>query len=418
MNLDKSIARKNQAWEKVRVPYRLGTIVKGELYKWAIDASNSCWPSELGDLRTLLELHLDDGKGMLPKEKIARLLEAIHEKSSNKEEAKRACASTALLLSVAIQNYTENDNHVAEIEAWVMAMAYTLREAERHHLKKSYWQSSFNLMWMACENAFERLLDELMEREHHAEGSIFGEPDVRGARFTILVGLLSAYGLKKRINGFSVEPRERFVLDWVHKHISKMLLWGESSTPYFLSRYWFFGEYNRDYLGSLIATFSSRNSNTSVQSLSNPYMEFEEVILDGLKSSNDSKKTKTNKCKGTGNSWMLEGLVYLYTRLNWKVTMRSLWPSVSRITQMSFIPDEQYDLFKWRTDKGINLQVIPKRLQKWKGLKDEAAKSDDNWIPESIRHDPAILLLILIVYPHRMNSKMMRWLDSAFINNG
>jgi hypothetical protein len=406
------IRRKNEGWKRQGTSYSLGTVVRGELLKYAEEASSACWPSELTELRTLLELHLDDGRGLLPKSKLATLLESIHKGTANKEEAKRACASTPLLVSVAIQNYAEQENHVAEIEAWIMAIAYTFREVERLGLEPRYWKGSFDLMWMACENAFGRLVDELMERKHHAEGHVFGEPEVRGARFTSLVGLLSAYGLKKGVTGFSTEERDRFLLDWVTAHSSKMQLWGEGAIPSFLARLWFRREFNRGDLGSLIREITSRNGPRSEASLADPYTEFEEVLLKQL--NEDESKRPRRTPRGMGDSWMLEGLVHLYVRSNCKQTMKALWPGVTHIAQWSFAPEQRHDFFSWRTDKGTTHHVIPQRLQRWDDLKKEAWRDEDDWIPKSIRGDPALLLMIMLVFPHRMDSRIMRWLDSKF----
>lgn len=411
--VSESIERKNMAWGRASLPYRLETVVRGQLYEWAMEASESFWPSELDDLRILLELHLYDGRGLLPKEKVSKLLEAIYDGVDKKEKAKRACASTPLLVSVAIQNYAEQENHVAEIEAWVMAIAYTFREVERLGLEPRYWKDSCDLMWMACENAFGRLIDELMERKHHAEGHVFGEPEVRGARFTMLVGLLSAYGLKKGVTGFSTEERDRFLLDWVSRYSSKMMLWGEGAIPSFLARIWFRREFDQMFLGSLIAGIAARNGPRSEAPLSDPYTEFEDILLEQL--NGDESKRPRRTPRGMGDSWMLEGLVHLYVRSNWKQTMKALWPSVTHIAQWSFSPEQRHDFFSWRTDKGTTHHVISQRLQRWDDLKKEAWRDEDDWIPKSIRSEPALLLLIMLVFPHRMNSKVMRWLDSRLV---
>ena len=54
---------------------RLYVIPKGQLLAWAKELETNLWPSELTDVRLLLELFLKDGKDVLDKSKLTQLLE-------------------------------------------------------------------------------------------------------------------------------------------------------------------------------------------------------------------------------------------------------------------------------------------------------------------------------------------------------
>ena len=124
---------RNRAWESRNQPYRrLETIVRGELFEKAKKLGTDLWPSELTDIRTLLEMFLENGEGTLPKEKLALLFEStfpLKHLKNGKKPAKKYCerviASAGLLCAIAtIKLIPKEDNHVAEIEAWTLYIAY------------------------------------------------------------------------------------------------------------------------------------------------------------------------------------------------------------------------------------------------------------------------------------------------------
>lgn len=92
--------------------------------------------------------------------------------------------------------------------------------------------------------------------------------------------------------------------------------------------------------------------------------------------------------------------------------MKYLWPDITRLTYTSFEPPKKWDFYRWRNEGGANKIVFPKHTQEWEELKTLSFESDGGCIPESIKNYPILLLLFLCVYPHRMNSQILRWLDT------
>ena len=75
--VSRAIDDRNRAWENQNQPYRrLETIVRGELFEKAKRLGIDLWPSELTDIRTLLEMYLENGEGILPKQKLSELFES------------------------------------------------------------------------------------------------------------------------------------------------------------------------------------------------------------------------------------------------------------------------------------------------------------------------------------------------------
>ena len=102
------------------------TILRGDLFRFFQELETNFWPINVADLNTLLELFLNDGKGRLPKEKIATLLAATFPldieqgKPPSNTEASRAFAAGAVLCALGLNSFTAAENHAAEFEAWTI----------------------------------------------------------------------------------------------------------------------------------------------------------------------------------------------------------------------------------------------------------------------------------------------------------
>ena len=122
--VSRAIDDRNRGWASQGLPrYHLKTIVRGELFEKAKRLGTDLWPSELTDVKTLLEMFLEGGKGVLPKEKLASLLESTFtldsERTPSENQCRRTIASAALLCAIATSSFTNENNYAAEIEAWV-----------------------------------------------------------------------------------------------------------------------------------------------------------------------------------------------------------------------------------------------------------------------------------------------------------
>src|SRR6185369_6563898 len=86
----------------------------------------------------LLELMVSDGKSLLPKEKLhALLIDLLRLKEETEEKLKaekvrRRINSAALLIPVALKNYSLRENHFASICAWTMFCTYAISACERN----------------------------------------------------------------------------------------------------------------------------------------------------------------------------------------------------------------------------------------------------------------------------------------------
>ena len=420
--VSRAIDDRNRAWESQNQSYRrLETIVRGELFEKAKRLGIDLWPSELTDVKTLLEMFLESGQGVLPKEKLASLFESIFQLDGEAElsEAycKRVMASAGLLCAIAISNFSNENNHVAEIETWMMYISYVFAFVEKRELSDNIYKGELEIATQSLYNSLANLCDEIKEREEFIEGDFLADPYIYRVRITWLLGLVGIYALWRRRDEVPKNEVDDFLREFCKEKRCQLELWGEAAIPQFLAFFWYFRKIDAtpepDFriLYSLISSICKINHPNTEVFLANPYYEAEETLPHLLAPVLGSIEDPLEDVF-TGKSYALEGLVHLFVRRNWKQAMKFLWADVTRLDFVSFEPANFCEFYRWRSEEGTNKIVHPKHTQEWEELKALSCKSEGDCIPPTIKSDPILLLLFLCVYPHRMNAEIMRWLDT------
>ena len=368
-------------------------------------------------------MFLEGGPGVLPKEKLASLFESTfplkpldNGKIPTKAHCERAIASAAILCAIATSSFSNENNHVAEIEAWIMYLSYVFALAEKWKLPDKAYKSEFEIAKQSIYNSLANLCDEIREQGHLVEGDPLADSYVYRVRVTWLLGLMSIYALWRRSDEVPKDETDDFLREFCKEKRHQLELWGEAAIPQFLAFFWHFRKIDSTpepefLLGRLIASICKLNRPGGNTFLANPYYEAED-ILPYILSPILGPTEKPLTYDFTGKSYALEGLVHLFVRRNWKQTMKFLWPGVTRIANVSFEPKNFSDFYRWRNQEGTNKIVVPKRTQEWEALKALAFESAGTNIPPSIKDYPILLLLFLCVYPHRTNAEILRWLDT------
>ena len=412
-----AIKGRNETWANQNQSYlNLKTIVRGELFTKAKELGTDLWPSELNDTKTLLEMFLENGQGILPKAKLASLFESTFrlddEEKPSRAHCRRVIASAGLLCAIATSNFSNENNHVAEIEAWILYIAYVFALVERWELSDRAYKNEFEIATQSIYNSLANLCNEIKEREELIEGDILADSYIYRVRMTWLLGLMSIYALWRRSKKESTSEIDDFLREFCKEKQHLLELWGEAAIPQFLAFLWYFRKINATmgpnvFLCHLISAICQRNGPNSRTFLANPYYEAEDILPHLLRVAEEPLEETF-----TGNSYALEGLVHLFVRRNWKQTMKDLWPGVSKLASVSFKPKNPWDFYRWRDKKGKRWDVFPEHTQEWDELKELSFESEGACIPPTIKNDPILLLLFLCVYPHRMNAEIMRWLDT------
>ena len=419
-NIEEEVSRaindRNRAWKDQGLPYCLKTIVHGQILEKARKLGTDLWPSELTDVKTLLEMFLEDGRGILPKEKLASLFESTfvldNEITPSENHCRRTIASAGLLSAIATSSFSNENNHAAGIEAWTLYIAYVFALVERWELSANTYKGEVKIATETLYNSLANLCNEIRERKNLIEGNLLADSYVYPVRVTWLLGLMSIYALWRCRDEIDKDETDDFLRELCKEKRGQLKLWGEAAIPQWLAFFWYFRKIDATQvpdtlLQFLISAICKLNHPTGETFLANPYYEAEEILPYFLGLTEEPPKETFR-----GYSHALEGLVHLFVRRNWKKDMKSLWPDVTRLASVFFEPENFCDFYRWRNKEGTVKIVIPERTQEWEKLKALSFESEGTCIPLSIKNDPILLLLFLCVYPHRMNSEIMRWLDT------
>ena len=416
----RAIDDRNRTWANQNQPYlHLKTVVRGQLIEQARGLGDNLWPTELTDIKTLLEMFLENGQGVLPKEKLASLFESTfplklldNGRKPSKTHCERVIASAAILCAIAISSFSNEKNHVAEIEAWVLYISYVLALVERWELSDTIYKDAFEIATQSIYNSLVNLCDEIKEREYLIEGDPLTDSYVHDVRVTWLLALMNIYALWRGSKNECKNEVDDFLHDFCQRRWNQVYLYGEAAIPQFLAFLWYLRKINAtkkpdDLLAGLISSICKRNGPRGRRPYASPYYGPEAILPHILGVAEEPLMDSFR-----GESYALEGLVHLYVRRNWKQRMKFLWPGVTRLMYMSFEPENFWDFYRWKNKEGKNWTVSPKHTQEWDELKALASESDGTCIPPSIKKHPILLLLFLCVYPHRMNAEILRWLDT------
>lgn len=417
--VSRAIDDMNRSWSDQGLPYKLEVIVRGQMLDMAKRLGSNLWPSELYDTKLLLEFYLADGKEPLQRDKLIELIEKMllqddSKKPRSKEGWKRHYASAVLLVNIATKTYKDQKNYLAEIESWTILCSMIMSSAERFSLKEKNFRDEYLLAMESCEKAVVSLLEEAFSSSDLIEGEpITDVPySIYKVRLTWLVSLACYYFLYRRINNVPSDEFDKKLMDFRDEHISDLIILGESSFSQWLIIFWSSvvcqsAKMPADGLiRDLLEMISVANQPTSNEPLPSPYYLIEQLLpyYTGIadKPLNDSFK---------GSSYYLELFVNLNVRNKNKDALIKLWPLITRIAYRSFLPDENLDFYKFKIDKGVNLEKQPLHTKQWDELLKESDESEGRDIPVYLKKRPEFYLLMTMFMPFRVTSSSGRWLD-------
>jgi hypothetical protein len=416
----------NRGNEKQGYPQRkLEAVLLGELHSMFVEMESDFWATNLAEIKTYLELMLDDGKGPLDKARLGKLLQAAlpfelaDGKKPSRELCKRAVAGAAIICASAIANYTLAENHAAEVEAWTLLWSHTLALAERWRLKLTDVAFIADVARDAIYSSVGRLCDELMIRKHYRELSSTGDEAVYRFRMTHLLGLMGIYGLWRRqriAEGLEEQDEHRtaFIADFCREQKDWLRFWGEAAIPQFLAWNFFFrtidGTNESDAVyARLIRGIIEANARDGNEPLPNPYYEAEALLPHFLK-----LRKKPIRDSFVGKSWCLEALLHLLVRANYKQTVRLHFADITRIAFAGFVPKEKWRYYLLKPCKEGDWQErFLEPPHRWSELRKLAEEHEGTDLPPLMKRFPLEYLCFLCTVPYRLNASGVRWLSTA-----
>lgn len=208
---------------------------------------------------------------------------------------------------------------------------------------------------------------------------------------------------EKRIN----EKLELFFLE----NFKYLFLWGEYAIPQLLAIMWGLHALGYEYLSNRLLYLMFKRvleKTISEVGLAPPYHNLGEIILNETMLSNNLKEFKIS-----GRSYSLNSLIHILTKQGYRGIIAENWQKISKIQLAEFIPLNSINFCLWHCESGSLNEFIPNSLQSWNELQFQAKSINLEIIPKYFRDKPEFLLIFLIVFPHRINSDIVKFLNDS-----
>jgi hypothetical protein len=397
-------------------------IGRGQLLDWAKQLGSNLWPSEMANVRELLEIFLHDGRDLLPLPRLASILGAIFalradDKSLKRAELQRAATSAALLTGIATQNFAKADNNYALVSAWCLFAVNLISASDRSAL--SLQDSTSEALLIAESTIKDALVDlwnEAQTNPHLVEGDALSDTELYRWRYTLLVGLFSTLWFFPGSTAEDIE-RRRHISQWLKRKHDHLELWGEGAVSCLLAYLFFLRRADATLrpdseLASLFELIVTLNQAGSSKALPDPYYGFEDIARSryGLTPSTESSNLQEDTFGGS--SYTAELVLHLVARARLKLPCRINWPNFNRLGHKRFVPAASWQYCLLKCPEGVEETRQYQPEYSWAELCKEAASETCDYLPSELAQRPHLLLLWVIIAPHRLTSDIGRFLSA------
>jgi len=154
------------------------------------------------------------------------------------------------------------------------------------------------------------------------------------------------------------------------------------------------------------ALIGIRDDQISPVGIPSPYYDYEQTIriANGLLKDNISETF-------LGTSYSLKSFLELFIRRNCRQLIVKLWRRISHTQYAEMVPSCINDCLLWRTYQGKLETRFPNQTQIWSELFENSRKIDLDKIPTILQTNLYWLPLFLTVYPHRLNTDLVSYVD-------
>ena len=391
----------------------LEVIGADSLLKFFVDAQGRFVPRELPDMRAFLELYLEDGRGMLPKDKMFAVLDdtSFGQSPTKKSDAADAITSSLIIVSYLLNSFEESENYYAMAEGWSILAACIARYVTRHSIPVDRWRTSLDLVVAEIDANLALLRNDALSTTDFLEDNILADGGVMlRARTTIVLGALACHELlPTRKTKPDRQPDQ--VLKLIREHINRQSFWGDSAFPYIFSTIKFLEARNewelaRNVLDDLFTSLVEATCQRRGPVFPGPYFGVEDVLAVSIPDRLQNADFEGHR----GSSYVLRAILEMLVRRGRRDLLGEVWPQLTYCQQHEFIPDRTEDIFSWRTKDGKNASSFPNQTQSWESL--VAESSDTSAIPAVYREFRQLLSFHILVCPHRATPVVIRMLDT------
>lgn len=432
----------NRGYERrgLHANQRVIVVSRGTLLSWAKKHAGNYWPDDFSVHEKLIRMYNVDGRGPpdleLFSEAICQILRIPQEDKKVPQTAfHRSMLSAAIFVTLATRNYVRENNHNAIVGVWTTLLATYAGASERHGIPLN---GKFLLPYeIARSVVFDNLLELLTEvdvkleslrgskpteeldvNQIYLEGGAISDRLLWNARALKTLSLLAILRIEaqREPDSLKLDSQQMQTISQLSKPgTTKFAIWGESAVTQLFAH--ILAQRISDAtmapnlaLYHVLQWITQSALYSEREYVPPPYHSLEDCIRDqvgevlGIAPGNVKKDTQKR------SSYMSEGLLHCFVRTNLKSYTKSLWPDMTRLMHMSYVPDSSWEYCLWRSENGRNISKQHEHRKNWADLQAEAASVDTPTVPPALRDDPVILLLFIIYFPHRAIPEVMRFL--------
>lgn len=395
----------------------LQVITKGALLKKFLDISSHFIPNNVTDYKTFIELYFTEGTGLIDEEQFCSFIEEIlriKEDGLSKAERKRNIASAVLFTSYIVAPFKNKGNHVPILQTLTLLIGYIFALVEKYSLNEESWKGSVQLIWEEMMFTGQKLQEEIKDDGFSKLHQSVWDGELGKFRKHLAMSYLFAYKLSQAI-AQSDSWDDILEQDFLKKMQKALFIWGEAAfTTVFLVYFHMAkkaGPSDRSashLLQMALNTLTKSNGRNSQEGLVSSYYGIAVTarhLLSQLEEPIDESFT--------GRSQMLWPLVELLSRKDERLILEQSWREISYIAYSEFHPEKMWMHYLWRCEEGEAFDKYPQETQSWTGLKEGAMNIDHDKIPDTIKNFKEYLPFFILVYPHRVTSNYIKYLDEV-----
>jgi len=394
----------------------LQVITYGELLNKFIELSSNFTPQKVSDYKVFLDLYFSNEEELTDEKKYTDFIKEVlrlNEEGLSKEERKRNIATAVLYTSYIISKFKNKKNHISAIQTLTLLCAYILALAEKYRLSDKYWSGSFGIVWEEMMSTSKALQEEINQDGLANLVTSIWDGEIGAYRRYLAISYLLAFKIAQLIR--KEEEWKNIATDnFFVKLKESMKIWGEASLFPFILLFLYINkafvkekpEAVFEPLYIALETIIKFNGRKSEDGMLSPYYDITTAIK--RKFGLLEKPIDENFVR---RSFLIKPLIDILARHGKRKELEGYWREITYIAQDSFIPHQNWQHFLWRCKKGENISEYPKQTQSWKELVSSANKIDKKFIPKTIQKHPYFLPFFLSVYPHRITSNYIKFLD-------
>jgi hypothetical protein len=395
---------------------RLQVWTRGNLLELFGRAATSVWPTDIETQVALLRSVAADGYGNIELADIHKIALSVLEWNAptkpSKPRSTERMAALGMLAGILSSSHVQKGNVFEAIKARALTTTALAGYMERFNLKTRSHKSLYSLARAQLFQTLHEYVNAIAQKHRRVpliNGSVLDEFAIMHAR-RMLVTALAAIEMIEH-EGVVSEDVYQLAMD----KIDYPFLDSEALVPPFLAVFWAKNSYSGGYqsdveMMNVIRTLikGARTSN-----LISSYYEIGAAIEARFKQYLGHAWHEIDRDERHNLSQFAFVLVCLLAKRNWKISVKSFWPDITRIARQQTTVTEISEFGLYRSDKSIEETSLIETPMTWAELTARLGETPRPNLPKMLLEDKPLCLLLLVLLPYRATEDVVLWLDRA-----